>query len=77
MRKSDISRIYSNSNQVGQYILSLLNKFEVALAIDEENLILPSLLPTHNEITPSSKDNMIKVHPFLLVVSFVVILKEN
>jgi len=62
MKNSDIANIYRNSptNNVDRYILNLLNKFEVALAIDEEHLILPSLLPTHLEVTLANRDSIME-----------------
>lgn len=37
------------SNDVQEYIISLLGKFELALVWDAENLLLPSLLPSEHE----------------------------
>ncbi|XP_052762538.1 leucine-rich repeat serine/threonine-protein kinase 1-like [Mya arenaria] len=50
MQKKQLVTIYRHSDRIGQYIISLLNKFEVALAIDDQNVLLPTLLPTHFEI---------------------------
>lgn len=40
------------------YIVSLLNKFEVALSWDARTLLIPSLLPTEED---SSSDRMVTV----------------
>lgn len=37
------------SDDLQTYIISLLSKFELALRWDEENLLLPSLLPSEDE----------------------------
>ena len=36
-------------DDIKAYVINLLNKFEVALLIDERHLLIPSLLPTENE----------------------------
>jgi hypothetical protein len=62
MKLRDMYQLYRNSDKIGQYILSLLNKFEVALQFDSEHLLLPSLLPTDLNLMP---ENMREV--FLLL----------
>ena len=41
-------------NDVRSYIVSLLQKFEVALLWDHDNLIIPSLLPTEATLNSST-----------------------
>jgi len=43
------SSIYHSDN-LQTYIISLLNKFELALVWDHDNLMLPSLLPSEQDI---------------------------
>ena len=52
MKISHLNSLYRNSRRISKFILSLLNKFEVALQFDKENLILPSLLPTDKNLKP-------------------------
>ncbi|KAL4240953.1 hypothetical protein ACF0H5_001736 [Mactra antiquata] len=52
MKVKDLFKKYRDSNKIGKYILSLLNKFEVALQFDAEHLLLPSLLPEVKELAP-------------------------
>lgn len=40
------------------YICGLLEKFEVALQFDSNKLLIPSLLPTENEMEHVIKTNM-------------------
>lgn len=51
MRLSDMYKLYKDSDKLGRYILSLLNKFEVALQFDNEHLLLPSLLPRDEDLS--------------------------
>ena len=53
MKISHLESLYRNSTRISKFILSLLNKFEVALQFDKENLILPSLLPTDQNLKPT------------------------
>ncbi|XP_035686272.1 leucine-rich repeat serine/threonine-protein kinase 1-like isoform X3 [Branchiostoma floridae] len=41
---------------IRQYIVDLLNKFEVALTWDNKNLLIPSLLPTEDNIKKLTKE---------------------
>lgn len=53
MRIDDLQLLFKNSclgsNESRNYIVSLLNKFEVALTWDTRTLLIPSLLPTEEE----------------------------
>ena len=53
MKISHLDSLYRNSTRISKFILSLLNKFEVALQFDKDNLILPSLLPTDKNLKPT------------------------
>ncbi|KAH3873787.1 hypothetical protein DPMN_037027, partial [Dreissena polymorpha] len=55
MKKTVLEDIYKESRNMSLVIDSLLNKFEVALAIDNDQILLPSLLPTHKDITDPGK----------------------
>ncbi|XP_054737581.1 leucine-rich repeat serine/threonine-protein kinase 1 isoform X1 [Anastrepha obliqua] len=46
--------IHSQNNSNRSYILSLLNKFEVALTWDSRTLLIPSLLPLREGTTPNA-----------------------
>lgn len=47
-----------------RYILSLLNKFEVALTWDYRTLLIPSLLP----LTENEPDNMIALKVIAMIL---------
>ena len=53
MRTDDLRMLFKNSafkpDDIKAYVINLLNKFEVALLYDDENLLIPSLLPTESE----------------------------
>lgn len=58
MRLEDLNHVFKSSNlgdvETKGYIVHLLNKFEVALTWDNRTLLIPSLLPTEDDIyTPS------------------------
>uniref|UniRef100_T1HIN4 non-specific serine/threonine protein kinase n=1 Tax=Rhodnius prolixus TaxID=13249 RepID=T1HIN4_RHOPR len=58
MRLDDLKHVFKSSNlgdvDTKGYIVHLLNKFEVALTWDNRTLLIPSLLPTEDDIyTPS------------------------
>jgi len=69
MGKQRLAMMYKHSDRISSYIVNLLNKFEVALAIDDDNVLLPTLLPTHDEIiTPdilAKVDRRILLHIFI------------
>lgn len=44
---------------VRSYIVSLLQKFEVALLWDHDNLIIPSLLPTEADLNSPKTDSAV------------------
>ncbi|KAL3877512.1 hypothetical protein ACJMK2_035210 [Sinanodonta woodiana] len=50
MKVKDLKSLYKASDKIGSFMLSLLNKFEVALQYDKDHLILPSLLPTVKDL---------------------------
>lgn len=54
MKLKDMYQLYKDSDRIGQYILGLLNKFEVALQFDSDHLLLPSLLPTDEDLLAKS-----------------------
>ncbi|XP_071957190.1 leucine-rich repeat serine/threonine-protein kinase 1-like [Antedon mediterranea] len=58
--KIDDLKMKFQSSGVRHYILSLLNKFEVAVAFDTEHLLIPSLLPQEGEMIciPVNRDNI-------------------
>uniref|UniRef100_A0A182N1F9 non-specific serine/threonine protein kinase n=1 Tax=Anopheles dirus TaxID=7168 RepID=A0A182N1F9_9DIPT len=62
MRMDDLQHVFKSSclgsNNNRGYIVSLLNKFEVALSWDARTLLIPSLLPTEED---SSTDRMVTV----------------
>ncbi|XP_054091980.1 leucine-rich repeat serine/threonine-protein kinase 1 isoform X2 [Zeugodacus cucurbitae] len=55
MNMDDLGLLFRNdktqSNKNRSYIVSLLNKFEVALTWDSRTLLIPSLLPSHEDST--------------------------
>ncbi|XP_071107767.1 leucine-rich repeat serine/threonine-protein kinase 1-like [Haliotis cracherodii] len=56
MKIKNLELLFKNSLQpmdIQRDITSLLNKFEVALQFDDENLLLPSLLPTEEDLQVS------------------------
>ncbi|KAK3593623.1 hypothetical protein CHS0354_025515 [Potamilus streckersoni] len=62
MKVKDLKSLYKASDKIGSFILSLLNKFEVALQYDKDNLILPSLLPTAKDLeSPVSRKENVKI----------------
>jgi len=54
MRTNDIVLLFKDisfrTDDIRQYIISLLQKFEVALLWDNNNLLIPSLLPTELDL---------------------------
>ena len=54
MRTEDLKILFKNTTfraeDIKTYIIDLLNKFEVALLWDNENLLIPSLLPTEMDM---------------------------
>lgn len=58
----DMYQLYNDSDRIGQYILNLLNKFEVALQFDTEHLLLPSLLPTDKNLSPENMREVTQLH---------------
>ena len=54
MRTEDLKILFKNTTfraeDIKTYIIDLLNKFEVALLWDNENLLIPSLLPTETDM---------------------------
>lgn len=55
MRLEDLRHVFKSSSAVSltakSYIVNLLNKFEVALTWDSRTLLIPSLLPTEQQVT--------------------------
>ncbi|XP_059217831.1 leucine-rich repeat serine/threonine-protein kinase 1 isoform X2 [Stomoxys calcitrans] len=58
MKLDDLNLLFrntsSNSSSNRSYIVSLLNKFEVALTWDSRTLLIPSLLPQNEDVTPNA-----------------------
>merc|ERR1712062_940691 len=54
MRLEDLRHVFKSSSAVSltakSYIVNLLNKFEVALTWDSRTLLIPSLLPTEQQM---------------------------
>jgi len=54
MKTNDIVLLFKGvsfrTDDIQQYIISLLQKFEVALLWDSDNLLIPSLLPTELDL---------------------------
>jgi len=54
MKTNDIVLLFKGvsfrTDDIRQYIISLLQKFEVALLWDSDNLLIPSLLPTELDL---------------------------
>ncbi len=54
MRSDDLKLLFKNAafkpEDIKTYIIDLLNKFEVALLWDEKSLLIPSLLPTEENV---------------------------
>jgi len=54
MKANDIVLLFKEisfrTDDIRQYIISLLHKFEVALLWDADNLLIPSLLPTELDL---------------------------
>jgi hypothetical protein len=54
MRLEDLRHVFKSSSAVSltakSYIVNLLNKFEVALTWDSRTLLIPSLLPTEQQV---------------------------
>ena len=54
MKTDDLRILFKNAafkpEDIKTYIIDLLNKFEVALLWDERNLLIPSLLPTEEQV---------------------------
>ena len=54
MRLEDLRHVFKSSSGVSltakSYIVNLLNKFEVALTWDSRTMLIPSLLPTEQQV---------------------------
>ena len=73
MKLSDLKHIFKSSSvsstDTRSYIVSLLNKFEVALTWDNCSLLIPSLLPSEEDFnTPFSSAVRVKVRYFKLIL---------
>lgn len=74
MRLEDLHLVFRSSSSAPSdaqaYVVSLLNKFEVALTWDTRTLLIPSLLPTEDQASiglPGS-DVRVKVRTFDLIL---------
>lgn len=67
MRLEDLRHVFKASGALGPvdhgrgYIVSLLNKFEVALTWDSRTLLIPSLLPSEEEVCTSGGNGAVTV----------------
>ena len=65
MRTDDLKILFKNAafkpEDIKTYIIDLLNKFEVALMWDSHNLLIPSLLPTEEDINRARPYSDIRV----------------
>lgn len=65
MKLDDLNLLFRNTNgghsSNRSYIVSLLNKFEVALTWDSRTLLIPSLLPQNEDVTPNA-GTIVKVY---------------
>lgn len=54
MKTEHLLQLFKNTNSaptdVQNYLLSLLNKFELALTWDNRTILIPSLLPTDEQL---------------------------
>ena len=54
MKTEHLLQLFKNSNtaplDAQNYLLSLMNKFELALTWDNRTLLIPSLLPTEEQL---------------------------
>jgi len=62
MKTKDLRVLFNKSafqpEDLLSYICGLLEKFEVALQFDNDKLLIPSLLPTENDMEHVIKTNM-------------------
>ncbi len=72
MRTSDLKLLFKNVSfkpeDIESYIIDLLSKFEVALKWDENNLLIPSLLPTEQSVRTTHLQMDIRVSKFTVSV---------
>ena len=65
MRTDDLKILFKNAafkpEDIKTYIIDLLNKFEVALMWDSHNLLIPSLLPTEEDMNRALPHSDIRV----------------
>ena len=72
MRLEDLQLVFRSSSSAPSdaqtYVVSLLNKFEVALTWDSRTLLIPSLLPTEEQTIhgPVVSDVRVKVIDFTI-----------
>lgn len=63
MRLEDLQLLFKSlkADDSRDYVVSLLNKFEVALCWDGRSLLLPSLLPTNEPTYDLTNNSLVKV----------------
>ncbi len=65
MRLDDLKVLFKSSRfsptNIRNYILNLLQKFEVAMTWDNKHLLIPSLLPDEYQLRGGYKDCEVKV----------------
>ena len=68
MRTDDLKLLFKNVSfkpeDIKSYIIDLLSKFEVALLWDENNILIPSLLPTEQDLRLKLAHTDIRVNTF-------------
>ena len=54
MKSDDLKVLFRNAafrpEDIKTYVINLLNKFEVALQWDDQNLLIPSMLPSERDM---------------------------
>ncbi|CAH1799323.1 unnamed protein product [Owenia fusiformis] len=65
MRTADLKMLFKNSSfrpdDINQYIINLLNKFEIALLWDSQHLLIPSLLPTERQLKCEYQEYSVRI----------------
>lgn len=73
MKLDDLKHIFKSTNlnltDAQEYIVNLLNKFEVALTWDNRTLLIPSLLPSEEE-TSTIRTTSVRVNTLYLPFYF-------
>lgn len=71
MKLADLKHVFKSSNissgDTRGYIVNLLNKFEVALTWDNCSLLIPSLLPSEEDLQAPFSSPTVRVKVSILV----------